>query len=124
MRGIGRTITGGRCLSGGLAVALCVGSAAPALAGDMPRFDVEKHCAKVASFGGTYSASMDKSCFDGEQAAYDKLKPIWGELPDATTAHCLRVARFGGPGSYTMLESCVRMELEAAGSVGGRQFKF
>lgn len=100
------------------------GLGGPAQASDVPRFDVETHCRKVASFGGTYSASIDKTCFEGEQDAYDKLKPIWGSLPEATAAHCTKVAGFGGTGSYSILETCVRMELDAAGAVGNRQFKF
>jgi hypothetical protein len=93
-------------------------------AGDVPRFDVERHCKEVASFGGTYSAALDKSCFDMEQSAYDNLKARWSEVSSSMAAHCSEVAAFGGPGSYSLLESCIRMESEAAGSVGGREFKY
>lgn len=98
--------------------------AAPAAAQDVPRFDVEKHCKQVASFGGSYSASMDKSCFDMEQAAYDKVKAGWSDETASARRHCTEVASFGGAGSYSMLDSCLKMESRAASDRKGRKFKY
>lgn len=96
----------------------------PAMAQEVPRFDVEKHCKEVASFGGSYSASMDKSCFDMEQAAYDKLKAGWSGETTSARRHCTEVASFGGAGSYSMLQSCLTMESKAASDRKGRKFKY
>lgn len=98
--------------------------AGQAQASELPRFDVEAHCKKVASFGGSYSATLDESCFSMEQGAYDGLKPEWSGLPTNVRRHCEKVAAFGGDGSYSLLESCVRMEVESAGANSNRKFKF
>lgn len=90
----------------------------------MPRFDVEAHCKKIASFGGNYSAVLDKTCFDQEQQAYDRLKPVWPQLPDAVAAHCQKIAAFGGPGSYGLLEVCVSQETQAMSDKTGKAFKY
>jgi hypothetical protein len=88
---------------------------AGAAAAEMPRYQVEAHCKEIASFGGSYSASLFNACFDMEQVAYNGLKPRWDRLPHAMRGHCDDIASFGGPGSYALLESCVQME-EAASS--------
>ncbi|WP_406871595.1 hypothetical protein WHT83_14845 [Aminobacter sp. P9b] len=113
---------GGRAIVS--ALILIAGASGTAWASELPRFDVESHCKAVASFGGTYSASLDESCFSMEQAAYDGLKPIWPDLPASVARHCAEVAAFGGPGSYSLLESCIRMEVDAAGANSNRKFKF
>lgn len=41
-----------------LVIALVL-AAIPAVAQELPRFNVEGHCKQVASFGGSYSASLD-----------------------------------------------------------------
>lgn len=99
-------------------------TSAPTSAADMPRFDVEAHCKQIASFGGSYSAVLDKACFDQEQQAYDRLKPVFGQLTDAMSAHCEQIASFGGPGSYTLLEACISQEIQAAGDKAGKTFKY
>ena len=98
--------------------------AAPAAAQDLPRFDVEAHCRAVASFGGNYSAVLDRGCFDLEQKAYDGLKGAWPSLPGSVRDHCTGVATFGGRGSYSLLEGCVKLETEATGNNAGRSFKY
>ncbi|NAZ38373.1 hypothetical protein [Rubellimicrobium sp. CFH 75288] len=91
-------------------------AASPALALP-PRYDVERHCREVASFGGSFSAVLYDTCFDMEQDAYDTLKRRWDGLPSAMRRHCDQVASFAGSGSYSLLETCVQME-EQAGSSG------
>jgi hypothetical protein len=105
-----------------LVAAGCLPASAALAEPVIPRFDVEQHCEAVASFGGTYSAMMDRACMQQEQGAYDGLKPQWPDLPETVRAHCTEVAAFGGPGSYLMLESCVHMELDAMEEDGG--FKY
>jgi hypothetical protein len=105
-------------------VAFFATMASSALAHELPRFNVETHCKQVAGFGGSYSATIDKSCFDMEQDAYDKLKQIWPSVAAKTQKHCATVAGFGGSDSYSILQSCVQMETSAASGNEGRKFKY
>lgn len=89
----------------------------------MPSYDVEKHCEKIASFGGSRSEMLYESCFDMEQSAYDATKPIWSSLPQAMKSHCNRVAAFGGSGSYSLLQSCIDMERSSASNNARREFR-
>ena len=91
-----------------------------ALAADLPRYDVEKHCSRVASISGS-SAMIKNGCMDMEQEAYDKLKPLWASIPGKTQQHCGQVAKVSG-GSYSILEGCIDMETEEAAKP--RQFKY
>lgn len=90
----------------------------------VPRYDVERHCNKVAASGGQYSEMIMSGCVDMEQGAYDGLKLRWGHLPSSIRSHCDRVARFGGAGSYSTLEGCVQMEENSAQSNRSRTFRY
>lgn len=105
------------------ATLLATGLCSAAAAQDMPRFDVDAACREVASFGGTYSASTDRSCFAGEQEAYDALKPKWAAVPPGVRAECTKIAAFGSP-SYAMLKSCIESELDARAANRGRAFNY
>jgi len=96
----------------------------PAVAQEMPRFDVEAYCKKIASFGGSYSAVTDESCFEMEQSSYNNLKGSWSQLPDRMRDYCVKIAKFGGEGSYVTLESCIEMEEESAGKNSARTFEY
>jgi hypothetical protein len=65
-----------------------------------------------------------RACFAQEQQAYDRLKPMWPQLPAEMAAHCEKIASFGGPGSYTLMEACVQQEMQVSGGKAGRTFKF
>ncbi|MFN4142773.1 hypothetical protein [Aestuariivirga sp.] len=108
----------------GLLFACGMSVAAIAQEGKPPRFDVESHCKKVASFGGEYSASLFRGCMDMEQDAYNKLKGAWGGLPATMRRHCEKVARFGGGGSYSILSGCVDMELDASNQNANEKFEY
>jgi hypothetical protein len=97
---------------------------APAEAQDVPRFDVEKHCKQLAGLGGSYSATMDETCFDMEQKAYNAVKSQWLGIPKHTPKHCAQMAGLGGSGSYSMLQTCLDMETTAASNSKGRKFKY
>jgi hypothetical protein len=105
-------------------VVLATLSFAPAAAQDMPRFAVEAHCRQIASFGGSYSASLYGSCMDMEQTAYDNLKGLWGRLPANMRRHCQQIAAVAGSGSYSLLESCIQMETSAGERNRSRQFRY
>jgi hypothetical protein len=89
-----------------------------------PRFDVRAHCREVASFGGSYSAVLDKRCSDLEQTAYDNLLPIWAQLPIEMKKHCTEVARVRRSGSYSLLEGCVSLEINAASARARSTFRY
>lgn len=87
-----------------------------AQAQEMPRYDVENHCERVASVGGDFSNMVYNGCIDMEQAAYNGLRGSWGSIPARTRSHCDRVASVGGSGSYSTLQGCVDMEMSASES--------
>lgn len=96
----------------------------PAFADSVPHYDVNTYCKEVAGFGGSYSATLDKSCFSMEQSAYNAVKAKWNAIPEDTRKHCDQVASFGGKGSYSLLQSCIGMETEANSENSGRSFKY
>lgn len=96
---------------------------AGALAGDLPRFDVEAHCDRVARFGGGFSAVTMRGCLDIEQSSYDALKRDWPDLPEEMRRYCIEVARFGG-GDYMTLRGCIDLERAAARENAGSSFRF
>lgn len=89
-----------------------------------PRFDVERHCRSVANVTGTYSAMIDRSCFEMEQTAYNALKSIWTSLAAPTRRYCTQVATVTGPGSYSILGSCINMEEAASRDNDVRKFDY
>ncbi len=104
-----------------LAAAACI-VAAPVRA-EMPNYNTEAYCARIAAVGGAPSQSMKGACFGQEQTAYDGLKEKWETLPATMKSYCDRIARVGGDGSFSMLSACVRQEQGAAKSNGQFQFK-
>lgn len=96
----------------------------PASAAEMPRFDVVAHCKQVSAFGGSYSESLNESCMDMEQSAYNQIKAAWANLSTSMQNHCKQVASFAGAGSYSLLQGCIDMELNAAKNNKYRQFKY
>ena len=100
-------------------ILLAAGLPAIAVAQELPRFDVERHCEKLSQIGGG-SHSMFNTCIELEQDAYDNLRERWGEVSARIRRHCGELGAIGG-GSYQMVETCVEMEQEAAS--GRRSFK-
>ncbi|WP_299362726.1 hypothetical protein [uncultured Paracoccus sp.] len=93
------------------AATLC---AAPALAADLPRYQVEDYCTQVSDVSGG-SRMIYNSCIDMEQTAYDHLRGDWSGLPAQARRYCDEVARVTG-GSYSILQGCIEMELGAGSS--------
>ncbi len=92
-------------------------------AGEMPIFDVERHCDRVARVGGPRSELIYSGCFDQEQGSYDVLKSRWAEIPSAVRDQCQQVARSTGSGSYMILQGCIQMEEDSATRNQRRQFR-
>ncbi|MFG1418918.1 hypothetical protein V5F38_12200 [Xanthobacter sp. V0B-10] len=99
-------------------------TATPAIAQEMPRYDPEGWCKRVSEVGGGSSEWIQGACLEQEQIAYDKLKPVWKEVPKKTRNWCDQVAKSGGRGSYAMLEQCVDMEFFAKQKNENSKFRF
>lgn len=94
-------------------VAVAATITSPAMAQEIPKFDINAHCKKIASLGDSYSATLDKACLDMEQSDFDKLKSTWPTASSRLRASCTVDAEFGGLGSYTMLGTCIEMGASA-----------
>lgn len=81
-------------------------------------FDTKAYCREVASFGGTYSYSLEASCRQMENSAKKRLEAKAARTPAMVQVHCEEVAQFGGQGSYSLMESCIKMELDAKRRIG------
>lgn len=91
-----------------------------AYAAEIPRYDPEAYCKRVADTSGG-SAVVYSGCVDMEQDSYNKLKSTWLTIADKTQKYCDRVAKTSG-GSYMLLDGCIDMETAAATNQKG--FKF
>lgn len=94
----------------------------PAFGQNLPRYDADAYCKKVASVGGTYSATIENACIDQEQQAYDRLKSGWDGYPSQAESYCDRVATVGGAGSYSILGACIQQEIQAR--TGSKHFRY
>lgn len=104
----------------GFAGLLYAGCAIAADAPAPPRYDVATYCRNVGNtIGG--SASIEQSCMQQEQTAYNGLKSAWATYPARAKSYCDMVARTIG-GSYSIMASCIEMEVGAA--KGAQPFKF
>lgn len=92
---------------------LLIGSAGVAhadaeLDSSLPKFDVEKHCARALQ--GTWSLTRTRAgCLHAEKQAYDQLKTSWMDLPMETRVFCGKVSRTVD-NSYATLQECVTTE--------------
>jgi hypothetical protein len=93
-----------------------------ALSQEIPRYDVNSYCKKVANSVGEYSATIEQGCFDSEQNSYNETKIIWGGLPKSMKAYCDKIARYDGSGSYDILKGCI--EMESSASSKSKDFKY
>jgi hypothetical protein len=88
----------------------------------VPRYDVESYCKKIANTGGNYSAWLNNACISQEQHAYDALMAKWNSLPSEALAYCGRIATTTGQGSYWLLQACIEQEMSARS--GAHQFRY
>ena len=104
----------------GLALGLSV--LAPAARAEMPQFDLEDVCRRVATIGRDHSPAMHRTCLLNEMGARERLRPRWEALAARPRQNCEALANVGGPGSFMILESCLRDEIGSAFSerVAGR----
>ena len=83
-----------------------------AYAGDIPKFDVDGYCNRIADqIGG--SNQLRNSCINQEQGSYNSLKAKWISIPTRTHDYCTRISLAIG-GSYNILQTCIRQELDAS----------
>lgn len=80
----------------------------------LPELDVERRCERVASAGGTYSATTYNGCIRMERDAYDSIKSSYGSAAKSARQRCQEVATVSDGGSYSTLKACIEMETDAA----------
>jgi len=95
-------------LLGGVAAG---GLVAPALADQVPHFNVEPGCRAAAVYGTTpdYAAV----CVRKEQETRRKLVESWSQFKPAHRAQCLQLTGLGAAGTYTELMTCLEMARDA-----------
>jgi len=87
------------------------GLVAPALADQVPQFNVEPGCRAAAVYGTTpdYAAV----CVRKEQETRRKLVESWSQFKPAQRAQCVQLTRLGVTGTYTELMTCLEMARDA-----------
>lgn len=100
-------------------LALIVAST-PALADTVPRYDPAGYCKEVGDAVGG-SSSIEKSCIELEQQAYNELKAGWASYPARARSYCDEVSQATG-GTYQILLSCIEKESEAESEKPDFQF--
>lgn len=91
-------------------------AATPAIAQEIPRFDVDGYCTKL--FPDTQS--LKTVCLESQQEAYNALKPAWSQIPATMRDYCTDLF----PDSYDLLQVCIEGEIEAAQANESFEFKF
>ncbi len=88
-----------------LMVALLV---SPAVAADVPSFDVTPSCRAAAAAAG---ATQDRlqTCLASEQRARKAAERQWNDFAPADRDLCARTASAGGMPTYTELVTCLEM---------------
>ena len=105
------------------AVAL-VAQLTAALAGGVPRYNLEPLCRGIAQQGGmsllpNQSGRKDyKSCMTSEMTVRRQLVKQWPTFKASNKANCIGENSAGGLPSYTGLLSCLQMAQEASKMFG------
>ena len=94
-----------------------------ALCQNIPRFDVDRWCNRVASSSGSYSDMLKQGCMQQEQDSYDALKSAWMSLPQHTRSWCTQVGESPG-GSYMIMNGCVQQEQSSAERNAKNSFQY
>jgi hypothetical protein len=86
-------------------------AASPAMADQVPQFNVEPGCRAAAARATTpdYAAV----CMRKEQDARRTLMQSWSQFKPAQRAQCVQLTRLGASGTYTELMTCLEMARDA-----------
>ena len=101
-----------------------VAQLAVAIAGDVPRYNLDPLCRGIAQQGGmsllpNQSAPKDyKSCIRSEMAVRRQLVKLWPTFKASNKVNCVGENSAGGLSSYTGLLSCLQMAQEASKMFG------
>lgn len=99
----------------GTVMAFLLLTAAPAA--DAQTFNINAHCAELASVGGSHSNVIELACRRQEAAARDALTRM--SVAPSVRQHCSELAAYGGgAGSYVLYKACVEQEQAAAKELG------
>ena len=79
-----------------------------ALAEDIPEYDTQAHCERVAESAAKPSAALGR-CLWLEEYALDELETYWPRASNAVREECLEAT--SGEESYVVLARCVMARL-------------
>jgi hypothetical protein len=79
---------------------------APALAQELPKFDLQKTCG-VASQNGTEGTA--RGCMASEQDARRELERRWTSFKPDSRSRCAQETQIGGSPSYVEVLTCVEL---------------
>ena len=79
-----------------------------ALAQEIPEYDSQAHCERVAESAAKPSAALGR-CLWLEEYALDELETFWPRASDAMREECLEIA--SAEESYVVLARCVMARL-------------
>ncbi len=94
---------------GMLSTSLALMLAVPVFAGEVPNFDISRHCRRLASD----SYSLELACQQSEEQ--DRNWLYGTDYGPDLLAHCTRIAG----DSYGLLKACIEMEGSAKATLGG-----
>jgi len=80
----------------------------PAVADEVPTFDVKPSCEAAAEAAGAQEGRL-QSCIQSEQQARQQLVQQWTQFRASDRALCSKTASAGGMATYTELITCLEM---------------
>src|SRR5262245_4157046 len=87
---------------------LLVLSPSIALAEDIPEYDSQAHCERIAESAAKPGAALGR-CLWLEEYAHDELETFWSRASEAVREECLEAT--SGEESYVVLARCVMARL-------------
>jgi hypothetical protein len=94
----------------GLFALLCAvfpGSIEPAMADQMPKFDVEANCRAAAA--RARNSEYVAVCMQEERDARSKIEQSWSQFKPPDKEHCVQLSRLGGQPTFTELLTCLEL---------------
>ncbi len=99
-----------------LAIFFLMSSAAAALS-DLPQYDVDQYCRKLAVATSMLNGHTVATCANRERAAYDGLRGEWDRHSKGAKDYCVTLVNKINP-SYVLLTTCLKQTQRSAGRVG------
>lgn len=91
-----------------LLAALLASAALPALADDVPSYNVERSCIDAARRAGARDNTASPDCVQGEAEARTRVTELWPTLSPGARQRCTRLS--DRRSSYLILSACIERE--------------